>query len=126
MTEEAEQDEERIIEVLEAAGWKKTDQGRALGTASLFYDNGMMSLQVEQEFGETELILSLTAPNGLTQVLFISYDDSLESVLSVITGFQNEINPDNFRDKIRQLVNTNCAVYVQDEEDEEPKLLTPD
>ena len=126
MTEEAEQDEERIIEVLEAAGWKKTDQGRALGTASLFYDNGMMSLQVEQEFGETELILSLTAPDGLTQVLFISYDDSLESVLSVITGFQNEINPDNFRDKIRQLVNTNCAVYVQDEEDEEPKLLTPD
>jgi hypothetical protein len=122
----AKQDEKRIIEVLEKHGWQKTDQGQALGTASLTHDNGKMTLGVEQEYGEQELILSLTDPDGLGQEFFVEYGDHLDKVLRVIAGFQDTVTPKNFRDKARELLGTGVEVYVQDGEDDEPKLLTPD
>ncbi len=126
MDKEITADERRIIEVLEKKGWNRTEQGKQLGTANLAYDNGKMSLELQQDYGKREIILSLVTPDGMTQDLFVAYGTKLDPVLDAVVGFQDDVTPENFQENVRLLLKACPQIYVQEDEDSEPRLLTPD
>lgn len=128
MTEpdQAELDEKRIVERLEGAGWQLAEGAETLGTADLTYDNGNISIEVSQEFGKRELILTLVAPDGRELTVYPVYGDRLEATLDAIIGFQDRVEPGNFQDVLRELIAACPEVYYQEGEDEEPRRLTID
>jgi hypothetical protein len=95
-----------------------------LGTASLTHDAPGMRLHVEQEYGERELIVTLAAPDGKELTLFIDYDDRLDEVLESVIASQDRITSENFREHARLWLAVCPTIYVQQDEDAEPRLLS--
>lgn len=126
MKQEFEQDERQILEVLGGAGWERTEQSLSLGTASLLHDNGAMVLEVEQEYGQRELLISITSPDGSALTLFADYGDHLGDLLESIIESQDTIGPDDFQDHVRRWLAACPTIYYQQDEDSEPKRLTAD
>ncbi len=94
-----------------------------LDLASLFYDNGRMVAEVEHHYERQELLLMLTSPDGRQVTVYPVYGDSLETTLDAIVGFQDRVTPDNFQEMLGELVAVCPEVYVQEGEDDEPRLL---
>jgi len=122
---EVEQDEGRILALLGTAGWERSAQSLQLGTASLAYDNGAMLIEVEQDYGRRELIITLTAPSGLGLTLFADYGDGLVALLEAIVADQDALTTGNVHDHIRRWLTACPDLYWQQDEDGEPRRLTP-
>ncbi len=95
-----------------------------LNRAALVHDNGQLVIEVEQDHERRELLLSLTSPDGRSVTVYPVYGDALEATLGAIVGFQDRITPNNFRDALRELISVCPEVYVQEDEDDEPRILT--
>lgn len=115
--------EKRLTE----AGWSGA-RNEELGAPSLTYDNGSMTIAVEQEYGERELIVTMTAPSGMALTLYPVYGDELDATLEVIIEWSGKLSEDTFQQFVRALVRACPKVYsrVDDDEDSEPVLLTDD
>ncbi|MGW2474178.1 hypothetical protein [Streptomyces sp. NPDC001665] len=126
MTEEDLHEKERkyIIAHLKSSGWNMAAGAERLGRAALEYDNGHMLLEVEQDYDRRELTFSLTSPTGGGLTLYPVYGDALDSTLNALVGFQDRITPKNFQTTLSELVAVCPAVYFQESEDSEPRLLT--
>jgi hypothetical protein len=118
------QEKARIIERLMGAGWEMAEGAATLNRAYLIYDNGHMNIELEQDRKRRELLLTLAAPDGRDVTVYPVYGDSLDAVLEAVIDFQERVNPQNFRDMILELVAVCPEVYVQEGEDDEPRLLT--
>ncbi|MGW3567077.1 hypothetical protein ACWDSL_24955 [Streptomyces sp. NPDC000941] len=117
------QNERRVLERLREAGWDMAEGASTLDLASLFYDNGRMVAEVEHHYERQELLLTLTSPDGRQVTVYPVYGDSLETTLDAIVGFQDRVTPDNFQEMLGELVAACPEVYVQEGEDDEPRLL---
>ncbi|KAK1177591.1 hypothetical protein B7755_005055 [Streptomyces sp. NBS 14/10] len=117
------QNERRVLERLREAGWDMAEGASTLDLASLFYDNGRMVAEVEHHYERQELLLTLTSPDGRQVTVYPVYGDSLETTLDSIVGFQDRVTPDNFQEVLGELVAACPEVYVQEGEDDEPRLL---
>ncbi len=119
-----EQDKRQIIDRLRGAGWAMAEGAETLDRAALVYANGQMSIELSQDDQERELLLTLAAPDGTELTVCPVYGAHLDETLDSVVGFQDRINPDNFRDTLRELVAACPEVYYQPGDDEEPRLLT--
>ncbi|WP_435599545.1 hypothetical protein [Streptomyces anulatus] len=120
------EDETRIISRLKSSGWIMAAGAETLGRAALTHDNGRIVIELEQDNEQREMILSLTSPNGRGVTVYPVYGNSLESTLDVLVSFQDRITPENFQEMIMELVTACPEVYIQEDEDGEPRLLTAD
>jgi len=102
-------DAETIRKVLSAAGWTLTEDAKLWNTAELEYHAGSITLQVSQtldrKFRHFNFIV--TRDDGSEIAVIVDYADSLEEVLKVIVGFQEELTDANAREKI-QVLYENC------------------
>lgn len=118
------QEKKRIVERLKLAGWDMAEGAVTLDRAALVYDNGQITIEVEQDYDRHELLLTLASPDGREITVYPVYGDSLEATLDAIVSFQDRVTAENFQDILRELVVTCPEVYIQEDEDDEPRLLT--
>ncbi|MFI7277580.1 hypothetical protein [Streptomyces sp. NPDC049879] len=118
------QESRRVVERLTGAGWELAEGAARLGRAALVHDNGRMAIEVERTFDERELSLHLLSPDGRAVTLFPVYGDSLEGTLDAIVGFQDRVSPEDFHGMVEAVVVACPEVYLQEGEDDEPRLLT--
>jgi|GEM_PF-4182381 len=121
-----EKDGLRIVARLRSAGWDMADGAVLLGRAALAYDNGQVVAELEQDDQRRELIFSLTAPDGRGLTVYPVYGDRLEATLDAVVGFQDRVTAENLPEVLGELVMACPEVYLQEGEDDEPRLLTPE
>jgi hypothetical protein len=121
-----------VIDTLAAAGWEgpsqESDFDRGLwlpAEASMEYRAKNMTLEAEHSAEQKSLVLLLTADSGADVRLVIKCEDKLESVLKALVGFQDQISPTNFREKLKPLLKICDKVFV-DTGDEEVPLADED
>ncbi|MEV8115384.1 hypothetical protein [Streptomyces xiamenensis] len=119
-----EQERLRIIEYLKSAGWNMAEGAQILNRAALAHDNGQILIEVEQDHERRELLVSLTSPEGRGVIVYPVYGDALDATLGAIVGFQDRIAPHNFQEILKELIVACPEVYVQEGEDDDPRLLT--
>ncbi|MEV7656872.1 hypothetical protein AB0O39_22140 [Streptomyces anulatus] len=120
------EDETRIISRLKSSGWIMAAGAETLGRAALTYENGRIVIELEQDNEQREMVLSLTSPDGRGVTVYPVYGNSLESTLDVLVSFQDRITPENFQEMLMELVTACPEVYIQEDEDGDPRLLTAD
>ncbi|MFC7326717.1 hypothetical protein [Marinactinospora rubrisoli] len=120
-----ERDRRLVVERLEAAGWEMAVGAVTLSRAALTYPRGRMVLEIERHHERPELLFNLVDPRGGELTVFPVYGDRLADTLDAIVGFQDRIGPDDYREVLRELVAACPEVYVQADEDDEPRLLIP-
>ena len=100
-----------IIKRLSAAGWHQTIKGEALGRAELEYDNGKISLLVDQGAEHGWLDLSIYDESDEGSDFSLQCPGKLNEVLDLIITFQDKISFDNYKEFLRELVKV-ADVYV--------------
>jgi hypothetical protein len=110
---------------LSGAGWKTTDFQKLFESgedsefpASLEYENGHLQLYLNYIVDDDLIGFGLYEPTGRELHLRVDCDDDITDLLNVITGFQDKISPDNFREHIRQIVRACPETYAIIDEEE--------
>jgi hypothetical protein len=117
-----ERDRKTMRDTLLAAGWQVSDRGKFGDRAFLEYNNGKLSLEVEEGQNESKnryfrFIVSPGFAQGLyLNVHFDDDDAKLADALKLIVSFQNEISPSNFKGYVRGLLKVCPKIFLDLEE----------
>ena len=100
-----------FVETLMSAGWtglnfnEQFDSGlRVSPEASMEYSNPELTLRFDFICKDPRTILYLDSTEGKSLGLVFRCEDRLKQLLEVTVGFQDSINPANFKDKIEELL----------------------
>lgn len=110
-TDQQREHDKIIIERLTRSGWQRTDRSDVFGTADLTYQNQYLSLGVLHEWKDDSITFKIIDKNN-TLYLAIYFKGNLQQLLEVITSFQDEISPDNFKEHIGKIIKVCPSVYV--------------
>jgi len=104
--------QDTLVEMLTAAGWKKTRKGQIFDKAELEYANNQMHLEVEYGDRNDSLYLTLADRTGKEIALAIRFGKNLKDIIRTITDFQDKITPSTFREHVRTIVRMGVPVFV--------------
>lgn len=104
--------QDTLVEMLTAAGWKKTRKGQLFDKAELEYANNQMHLEIEYGERHDALYLTLADRTGKEIALMIRFEKKLDDIIRTITDFQDKITPSNFREHVRTIVRMGAPVFV--------------
>ena len=111
-----------IIKTLTDAGWKKTVKGEALGKADMQYDNGSVTLEVEQASDPGWLDLSVFDRSEDGSDFSLNCSGKLNEVLATIISFQDKVSFDDYKQYLTQLLQVCSEIYVDTGDDFVPLL----
>ncbi len=111
MTEQQRHDTALIMEVLQQAGWSKTDRATVFGVADLTYQNETLEVGMVYEWTDNLRYFHITHTTQELS-LAIAFETNLQELLQLVVSFQDQMSSDNFRSYIRALLNLCPSTYV--------------
>ncbi|SRR5713226_3503350 len=127
-------DRELELSILKPAGFTATDDERSLEhgfgldrLVSLTRSNGSLEITVELQNDKPLLDLKLSKLEGFDSPyirLAIEHEGRLEELLKLIVGFKDQINDQNYKDGVRQLLARFPSIYADFGEEGLRKLVS--